>query len=104
ATLLALRPRTGGSNDPARLLSRWPDIKIGVTLGAGHLHQLDVPEPATPIIEWVHTHRDLAAILAAPGGLAARLFAPQPEPSVLVLNESACFNITGVESRLSLRS
>lgn len=49
--LLVLLARTGGSNDPARLLEIRPDIHIGVTVGAGHFHQLEVPEQVTPMIE-----------------------------------------------------
>lgn len=49
--LLVLRSRAGGSNSPDRLLALRPDIHIGITLGAGHFHQLDVPEQVTPMIE-----------------------------------------------------
>ncbi len=49
--LLVLRSQTGGSNDPARLLALKPDVRIGVTVGAGHFHQLEVPEQVTPMIE-----------------------------------------------------
>ncbi len=51
APLLVLRSLTGGSNDPARLLALKPDLHIGVTVGAGHFHQLEVPEQVTPMIE-----------------------------------------------------
>ncbi|HET8569914.1 MAG TPA: alpha/beta hydrolase [Candidatus Limnocylindria bacterium] len=51
APLLVVRPKTGGSNDPARLLALRPDIRIGVTVGAGHFNQLEVPEQVTPMIE-----------------------------------------------------
>jgi pimeloyl-ACP methyl ester carboxylesterase len=51
APLLVVRSRTGGSNDPARLLALKPDVQIGVTVGAGHFHQLEVPEQVTPMIE-----------------------------------------------------
>ena len=34
--LLVLMPKTGGSNDPARLLALKPDLHVGVTVGAGH--------------------------------------------------------------------
>jgi hypothetical protein len=51
APLLVLRSRAGGSNDPARLLALRPDIHIGMTVGAGHFHQLEVPEQVTPMIE-----------------------------------------------------
>lgn len=49
--LLVLRAKTGGSNAPARLLALKPDIHIGVTVGAGHFHQLEAPEQVTPMIE-----------------------------------------------------
>jgi pimeloyl-ACP methyl ester carboxylesterase len=51
APLLVLLSRTGGSNDPARLLALKPDLQIGVTVGAGHFHQLEVPEQVTPMID-----------------------------------------------------
>ena len=49
--LLVLLSKTGGSNDPARLLALRPDIHIGVTVGAGHFHQLDAHEQVTAMIE-----------------------------------------------------
>ncbi len=49
--LLVLRSVTGGSNDSARLLPHKPDLHFGVTVGAGHFHQLEVPEQVTPMIE-----------------------------------------------------
>jgi pimeloyl-ACP methyl ester carboxylesterase len=49
--LLVLRAKTGGSNAPDRLLALKPDIHIGVTVGAGHFHQLEAPEQVTPMIE-----------------------------------------------------
>jgi pimeloyl-ACP methyl ester carboxylesterase len=49
--LLVLRSQTGGSNDPARLLALKPDLHFGVTVGAGHFHQLEVPEQVTPMME-----------------------------------------------------
>jgi pimeloyl-ACP methyl ester carboxylesterase len=51
APLLVVLSRTGGSNDPARLLEVKPDVQIGVTVGAGHFHQLEVPEQIIPMIE-----------------------------------------------------
>lgn len=51
APMLVVRSRTGGSNDPARLLALRADIQIGVTVGSGHFNQLDVPEQVTPMIE-----------------------------------------------------
>ena len=49
--MLVLRSGTEGSNAPDRLLALKPDIHIGVTVGAGHFHQLEVPEQVTPMIE-----------------------------------------------------
>jgi pimeloyl-ACP methyl ester carboxylesterase len=49
--LLVLRSSPGGSNAPDRLLALKPDIQIGVTVGSGHFHQLEVPEQVTPMIE-----------------------------------------------------
>jgi hypothetical protein len=46
-----LRSSPGGSNAPHRLLALKPDIHIGVTVGSGHFHQLEVPEQVTPMIE-----------------------------------------------------
>ena len=40
-----------GSNAPDRLLALKPDIHIGITVGAGHFHQLEIPEQVTPMIE-----------------------------------------------------
>jgi pimeloyl-ACP methyl ester carboxylesterase len=48
---LVLRARTGGSNDPARLLAIKPDLHLGVVVGAGHFMQLDVPEQVNPMLE-----------------------------------------------------
>ena len=48
---LVLLSQTGGSNDPARLLALKPDLHIGVTVGSGHVHQLEVPEQVTPMID-----------------------------------------------------
>jgi pimeloyl-ACP methyl ester carboxylesterase len=50
-SLLVLRAKTGGSNAPERLLALKPDIHIGITVGAGHFHQLEVPEQVTSMIE-----------------------------------------------------
>lgn len=49
--LLVLRAKPGGSNAPERLLALKPDIQIGITVGAGHFHQLEVPEQETPMME-----------------------------------------------------
>ena len=56
--VLASGPNAGGSNEPARLLALKPDIQFGVTVGAGHFHQLEVPEQVNPMIErFLHTLR-----------------------------------------------
>jgi len=51
APILVLRSGPEGSNAPNRLLAMRPDIQVGVTIGAGHFHQLEVPEQVTPMIE-----------------------------------------------------
>jgi pimeloyl-ACP methyl ester carboxylesterase len=49
--LLVLSTTPRGSNAPDRLLALKPDIHIGVTVGSGHFHQLEVPEQVTPMME-----------------------------------------------------
>jgi pimeloyl-ACP methyl ester carboxylesterase len=49
--LLVLLSNPGGSNAPGRLLALKTNIHIGVTVGTGHFHQLEVPEQVTPMIE-----------------------------------------------------
>jgi pimeloyl-ACP methyl ester carboxylesterase len=39
------------TNDPSYLLGTNPTITIGQTVGAGHFHQLEVPEQVNPMIE-----------------------------------------------------
>ena len=51
APVLVLRSQPGGSNDPARILQSSPNFQFGTTVGAGHFHQLEVPEQITPMIE-----------------------------------------------------
>jgi hypothetical protein len=53
APLLLLRsaPEESHDNELARLLSLKPDIHVGLTVGAGHFHQLEVPDQVTPMIE-----------------------------------------------------
>jgi pimeloyl-ACP methyl ester carboxylesterase len=48
--LLVIRAQIGGSNDPARLRTLKPNLHIGVTVGAGHFHQLEVPEQVNAMI------------------------------------------------------
>jgi pimeloyl-ACP methyl ester carboxylesterase len=49
--LLVLKSNAIGSNAPDRLLARKPDVQIGITVGAGHFHQLEVPEQVNAMIE-----------------------------------------------------
>jgi len=51
APVLVLMSGTGGSNDPPRLRASKPNIEIGVTVGAGHFIQLEVPEQVNLKIE-----------------------------------------------------
>ena len=51
APVLILMSGTGGSNDPPRLLAMKPNVEIGVTVGAGHFIQLEVPEQVNFMIE-----------------------------------------------------
>ena len=49
--VLLLDSAPGGSNEPARLLPLNPGLHFGMTVGAGHFHQLEVPEQVTAMIE-----------------------------------------------------
>jgi pimeloyl-ACP methyl ester carboxylesterase len=49
--LLILNSAPGGSNDPSRLQALRPDLQFGMTVGAGHFHQLEVPEQVNAMIE-----------------------------------------------------
>jgi pimeloyl-ACP methyl ester carboxylesterase len=51
APILVLLSDTVGSNAPERLRAMRPDVTIGVTVGAGHFHQLEVPEQVNAMIE-----------------------------------------------------
>ncbi len=51
APLLVLRSGPGGSNDPSRLQVLKPEAHFGMTVGAGHFHQLEVPEQVNAMIE-----------------------------------------------------
>jgi pimeloyl-ACP methyl ester carboxylesterase len=48
--VLVVKSNPGGSNAPARLLALKPDMHIGITVGAGHFHQLEVPDQVTLMI------------------------------------------------------
>lgn len=58
----------GGSNDPSRLRMLRPDAHFGMTVGAGHFHQLEVPEQVNAMIE-----RIVAIAVRHPTPLAYRL-------------------------------
>jgi pimeloyl-ACP methyl ester carboxylesterase len=49
--LLVLSSAPDGSNKPERLLPFKSDLHFGMTVGAGHFHQLEVPEQVTPMME-----------------------------------------------------
>lgn len=49
--LMVIVSRLGGSNDPNRLLTLRPSTTVGVTVGAGHFHQLEVPDQINAMIE-----------------------------------------------------
>jgi pimeloyl-ACP methyl ester carboxylesterase len=51
APLLVLGSEPGGSNEPSRLQALKPDAQFGMTVGAGHFHQLEVPEQVNAMIE-----------------------------------------------------
>ena len=47
--LIAAAP--GASRDALRLREIKPDLQVGITVGAGHFHQLEVPEQVNAMIE-----------------------------------------------------
>ena len=48
---LLLRRLLGDNPEAVRLLAIKPDLQVGITVGAGHFHQLEVPEQVNPMIE-----------------------------------------------------
>jgi len=48
---LMLRSTLGPSPDAVRLRAIKPDLQVGITVGAGHFHQLEVPEQVNSMIE-----------------------------------------------------
>lgn len=48
---LLLRSALGANPDAPRLRAIKPDLEVGITVGAGHFHQLEVPEQVNPMIE-----------------------------------------------------
>ena len=49
--VLLLRSEIGADSDVLRLLEIKPDLEVGITVGAGHFHQLEVPEQVNAMIE-----------------------------------------------------
>jgi pimeloyl-ACP methyl ester carboxylesterase len=49
--VLLLRAELEADTDVLRLLEIRPDLQIGITIGAGHFHQLEVPEQVNAMIE-----------------------------------------------------
>lgn len=48
---LLLRSALDGTPDAVRLRAIKPDLQVGITIGAGHFHQLEVPEQVNAMIE-----------------------------------------------------
>ena len=48
---LLLRPTLGANPDAVRLRAIKPDLQVGITVGAGHFHQLEVPDQVNAMIE-----------------------------------------------------
>lgn len=51
APVLLLRAEIRADSDVIRLQSIKPDLEAGITFGAGHFHQLEVPEQVNAMIE-----------------------------------------------------
>jgi pimeloyl-ACP methyl ester carboxylesterase len=49
--VLLLRAGLGDDSDAIRARELKPDLEVGVTVGAGHFHQLEVPEQVNAMIE-----------------------------------------------------
>ncbi len=49
--VLLLRAEIEEDTDVVRLCKLKPDVVVGVTVGAGHFHQLEVPEQVNAMIE-----------------------------------------------------
>lgn len=48
---LLLRSTLGANPDAVRLRAIKPDLEVGITVGSGHFHQLEVPEQVNAMIE-----------------------------------------------------
>jgi pimeloyl-ACP methyl ester carboxylesterase len=49
--MLLIRPWIGEETDVNRLREIKPDLEVGITVGAGHFHQVEVPEQVNAMIE-----------------------------------------------------
>jgi pimeloyl-ACP methyl ester carboxylesterase len=49
--VLLLRRDVGPGTDVFRLRELKPDLEVGITVGAGHFQQLEVPEQVNAMIE-----------------------------------------------------
>ena len=49
--VLLVRQTIGANPDVVRLREIKPDLEVGITVGAGHFHQLEVPEQVNAMIE-----------------------------------------------------
>lgn len=55
---LLLRPGVGADTDVVRLCALKPDLDVGITVGAGHFHQIEVPEQVNAMIaRFIREHR-----------------------------------------------
>jgi pimeloyl-ACP methyl ester carboxylesterase len=50
APLLVVLTEPRGSNAPERLRAIRPDVRVGVTVGSGHFHQLEVPDQINAMV------------------------------------------------------
>jgi pimeloyl-ACP methyl ester carboxylesterase len=48
---LLIRAEIRAEGDVLRLLEIKPDLEVAITVGAGHFHQLEVPEQVNSMIE-----------------------------------------------------
>jgi pimeloyl-ACP methyl ester carboxylesterase len=49
--VLVLRAQLAAETDVLRLLEIKPDLQVGITVGAGHFHQIEAPEQVNAMIE-----------------------------------------------------
>src|SRR5262249_51041553 len=49
--VLLIRAGLGAEPDALRLRALRPDLEVGITVGAGHFHQIEVPDQVNAMIE-----------------------------------------------------